>query len=188
MMAQRLVKPDQRGFTLIELLVVLVIATVVLGLGVPSFVDYLARKRVEGVFNELQTDLQFARTEAVSRNLPVRLTFGPACYVVHTHPAGAGPSSCTQTSDPTIGTGAAQLKLVQLQPGSTAVLSPNDTLTRVEFEPLRGGASWDGSGAVASVNVNANPGAWQMRLSLSGVGRVGACSPSGSVQGYVPCP
>lgn len=177
------------GFTTIELLIVLVVIAVVIALGLPSFNALLARKRVEGVFGEFQTDLQFARSEAVSTNLPVRVTFGSACYVIHTHPTGAGATSCSPTADPTIGANARQVKSVQLQGGTTTELIPNGGLTWVQFEPLRGGAEWDGSPGfgAASINVNGGSGAWQLRAIVTALGRVSGCSPGASIKGYATC-
>ncbi|UTA47336.1 GspH/FimT family pseudopilin [Simiduia sp. 21SJ11W-1] len=56
-----------RGFTLIELLIVLFIASVLLGIGVPSFQTMLQNNRLTVVANELAGALSFARMEAVRR-------------------------------------------------------------------------------------------------------------------------
>ena len=56
-----------RGFTLIELMVVVALASVILTLAVPSFIGMLAKKRLEGLAQELGTDLQYARGEAVQQ-------------------------------------------------------------------------------------------------------------------------
>jgi len=175
------------GFTLVEVIVVIAILAVVLSLALPSYTGYLARKRVEGTFNELQTDVHFARSEAVSRNLPVRLTFGAGCYLVHTSPPGAGASSCTATAPSTIGTSAIELKTVQVAPASTAQLSPDDALAWIEFDPLRGGATRDAGGTALTVSVNSSIGGWQLRVALTPQGRVQGCSPGGTVQGYAAC-
>jgi type IV fimbrial biogenesis protein FimT len=180
----------RRGFTVVELLVALTIAVILLAVGVPSFSGYLARKRLEGTFNELQTDLQFARSEAVARNRFVRLTFGTNCYVIHTQPppaTGASASSCTQLAPSTISVDDVELRTVQLPPGSSALLSPNDSLTWLQFEPLRGCARDNCTGADASINVNSSVGSWQLRVAVTAAGRVRGCSPSGSFKGYPSC-
>ena len=91
---------------MIELIVVLAVTAILAAIVIPSFSNLLARNRLDGVYTELQTDVQLARTEAVSRNLPVRVTFGVGCYVIHTHPTGAGATSCTQGAASTIGASA----------------------------------------------------------------------------------
>ena len=45
---------------------------------VTAFLDLLARRRLEGAANELSTDLHYARSEAVSRQLDVALTTLPS--------------------------------------------------------------------------------------------------------------
>jgi type IV fimbrial biogenesis protein FimT len=178
------------GFTVVELLVALTIIVILLAVGVPSFNTYLARKQLEGTFNELQTDMQFARSEAVARNRLVRLTFGTHCYVIHTQPlpgTGASTSSCTQLAPSSIGVDDVPLKTVQLPAGASALLSPNDSLTWLQFEPLRGGATHNGTGAAASINVNSSVGSWQLRTDVTAAGRVHGCSPGGSYKGYPTC-
>jgi len=59
------------GFTLLELLVVLAIAAVLLGAGVPSFLDDLADRRLDRVQRDLAWDLRRARTESAARNAPL---------------------------------------------------------------------------------------------------------------------
>lgn len=171
------------GFTLVELMVVVAIAAVLLTLVAPSFSNYFARKRLEGVFTEFATDIQYARTEAVQRNVPVRITFGSGCYAIHT--VGSTATSCTQAGGVTLGTGAAQIKTVQLDTGSALSFSPRNSLTFIQFDSIRGMATFDGSvTTVGSVNVTSSAGSWQLRASITPVGRAQTCSPNGSVVGY----
>ena len=174
-----------RGFTLIEMLVAMAIAAIVLTVAVPSFSDYMNKKRVEGVASELSTDIQFARSEAVARNVAVRITFGTGCWVVHT--VGSTATSCTQAAGATLGTGATQLKDVQLATNLDASLSPNNSLTYIAFDAVRAMATSNGSGTTHSVNVASSAGSWQLRAAVSSVGRVQLCSPNSSMTGYAAC-
>ena len=78
-----------RGFTLIELMVVVALVAIVLTLAAPSFRDMILMRRLHGVSAELVTDVQFARSEAVSRQQFAVVMFGngatPAqsCYVIY---------------------------------------------------------------------------------------------------------
>ena len=78
----------QRAFTLIEMLVVVVILGVVLALVAPSFREMILMKRLSSINSQLVTDLQFARSEAVSRNSNVRISFradaSMTCYSMFT--------------------------------------------------------------------------------------------------------
>jgi prepilin-type N-terminal cleavage/methylation domain-containing protein len=175
---------SRAGFTVIELMAVMVVAAILLALAVPSWRDTMVRKRVEGVFVELQTDLEYARSEAVARNAPVRVSFGSGCYVVHLDGSTMTCNATTQTVTPP----AAKLKGVSLGAGSTAAITPQDALSFIRFEPLRGVADHDSTGTQAVLVLADTSGAWPLRVSISGVGRVNVCSPAGAIKGYPPCP
>jgi type IV fimbrial biogenesis protein FimT len=63
----------QGGFTLIELLIVLLLAALLLGIGIPSFSDFIRNSRLSSAANGLLADLNVARSEAVKRRRPVTL-------------------------------------------------------------------------------------------------------------------
>lgn len=58
-------KHSQSGITLIELLITLVILGILLGLALPSFQEFFANTRLTNVTNELNTTIQYARSESV---------------------------------------------------------------------------------------------------------------------------
>lgn len=174
----------RRGFTLIEMIIVIALVSILLALAVPSFTGMLAKKRFQGVAEELGTDLQYARSEAVQRNAVVGIVFGTGCYAIYVV-GTTGATNCT-----TLGTGAVALKTVQLSAtsGSTVSLSFTPTVggnVSIQFEPLRGGAE-DATGNDKSglVNVSSSAGNWQLRAIVTRYGRMKTCSPNGSVTGY----
>jgi prepilin-type N-terminal cleavage/methylation domain-containing protein len=175
----------QRGFTIIELIAVMIIAAILLVIAAPSFNDFMSKRRVEGVFQELITDLQLARSESVSRNRVVRVTFGTACYVVHDSSPGTS-TACTQTTE-TIDSDDVKIKTVQLASNSNVTLTPQSALTYVEFDPVRGTATWSGSGTAAEVDTGSLAGSWQLRAVATAAGRVRTCSPNASVEGFEAC-
>jgi len=63
----------QRGFTLIEMMTTLVIATILLTVGVPSFSQVIRTNRIASQVNLLVSSLNAARSEAVSRGVPVSI-------------------------------------------------------------------------------------------------------------------
>lgn len=82
-------KPLRAGFTLIELMIVLAVMAVLLLVVAPSFREMLEVQRVKGVSDAFITDVQFARSEAASRQERVGISFKPgtatlSCYIVHT--------------------------------------------------------------------------------------------------------
>jgi type IV fimbrial biogenesis protein FimT len=63
-----------RGFTLPELLIVVAVAGVMLGAGVPSFVEFIKNQRVKTASFDLFSSLVVARSEAITRNTSVTIT------------------------------------------------------------------------------------------------------------------
>jgi type IV fimbrial biogenesis protein FimT len=59
------------GFSLIELMITLAIAAIVLAAGVPAFGDLVQDNRLVTQINELMTDLNLARSEAIKQAAPV---------------------------------------------------------------------------------------------------------------------
>lgn len=62
------------GLSVIELMIGLAVAAILLTIGVPSLQETIKNNRVSSQTNELLSTLQYARTEAMRRNTPVRLT------------------------------------------------------------------------------------------------------------------
>lgn len=165
------------GLTLIELLVVVALLGIIASLAAPSFTDYIGRKRVEGFASELASDLQYARSEAVSRNTAVRVVFTSAtAYTIQVETPL--PSALTCTASGTVAT----IKTQTLTNGVTLTGSGGGALpTCFAFEPVRGSAPANGI-------VEATLGSARLRLGVGSSGRVQTCLPSGSVlSGYGAC-
>lgn len=64
-------RQEARGLTLIELLVTLVVASVVLGIGIPSFQKLQQQTRAATAFHLLTTSLASARMAAIRNRTPV---------------------------------------------------------------------------------------------------------------------
>jgi type IV fimbrial biogenesis protein FimT len=66
-------KTNSAGFTLLELMVALTVLALLLGIGVPSFRDFVRNSRMTAAANDIVTDFSIARSEAVKRRVPVTL-------------------------------------------------------------------------------------------------------------------
>jgi type IV fimbrial biogenesis protein FimT len=74
--------PRTHGFTLLELMVTLFIASILLGLAVPSFQQMTTRNRLVTYTNDFITTVNIARSEAVRRSATVaicRTNNGTSC-------------------------------------------------------------------------------------------------------------
>lgn len=81
-------RSQSRGLTLVEACIGLSVLGVLAATAAPSFEGSRQRVVVEGLAAEVATDLRYVRSEAVSRNQGVRISFYPSgsgqCYVIHT--------------------------------------------------------------------------------------------------------
>ncbi|HDP89758.1 MAG TPA: prepilin-type N-terminal cleavage/methylation domain-containing protein [Thioalkalivibrio sp.] len=62
-----------RGFTLVELMITLVVAAIMLGWGVPSFLTIIENNRIATQANSFIAALALARSEAVSKGATTRV-------------------------------------------------------------------------------------------------------------------
>lgn len=62
-----------RGFTLTELMITVTILAILLGIGVPSFLEFIRNSRVSTQTNEFASALNLARSEALKRGQPVTI-------------------------------------------------------------------------------------------------------------------
>ncbi len=79
------------GFTIIELLVTMSIAAILLAIGVPSFQTMVKNRRIEISLQALKTDLEMARSEAITRNQSV--------VMCRHNGETASPTACSTTAN-----------------------------------------------------------------------------------------
>lgn len=66
-----------RGFTLWELLVSILVVGILLGIGVPNFLEFRRNNAMAAAANDLVSAIMLARAEAVKRQVPVTLCASP---------------------------------------------------------------------------------------------------------------
>lgn len=158
-----------RGLTLVELMVTLTVVTIVLLIAAPSFVEFLAKRRVEGVAHELSTDLQYARSLAANNRIEVTLNRISSTQYEITGTVVEG--------------GVAVARTFKTMPLSGVTLSGS---TSVSYEPHRGTRST--AGADPTLTVAASGTSATLSVSVTPMGQVQICSTDAAMGGYPTCP
>ncbi len=145
-----------RGLTLIELMVVLVIAAILLTVGLPSLVSFIQSNRVATEISSLDSDLQFARSEAIKQGIPVSVcasSNGTSCLGSNTWQSGwiAFPDP---TASGTVAAGVTPLRVRQgMSQGDT--LTANPAVTAVTYS--RDGFAINLPGATVTLTLHTSP-------------------------------
>lgn len=172
---------SQRGISLIEAATTLAVAAILAGAAVPSYRGLVSHTALEGRSHELATDLQWVRSEAVSRGQGLRIGFesggGAGCYVIHTGPAGA--CSCAGEGPALCSSGAEPVKTVRPDANGAVRLQAN--VASMRFDPVRGTTS--PAGTVRLIDREGRA----IHHVVNIMGRARSCSPQAGVAGYRPC-
>lgn len=170
----------QYAFTLVELLVVVAVAGVVITIGFPSFSTLVQTQKLKAMASTLSIDLRTTKSEAIKRNHQIRITFqttpvGDWCYGWKAN----APCDCFIAHSCEVD-GIEMRKSHRDFPGID--LKPNLSApgNRLTFENTR---SFMAStyGHIRLINAQK-----EIRIIISRVGRIRACSPDGTrhVAGY----
>jgi type IV fimbrial biogenesis protein FimT len=214
-MTTRAPSAAESGFTLIELLIGLAIMGVLLVLAAPSFTSMIEMQRLRGTSDQLVTDFQFMRAEAVSRQEVTGISFGSngtmTCYVVHTCGTMASADCSCDCTAATPTTRCAlprrEVKVVQLLRSSKVEVRPIQVGTspsvaeRVMVNPATGGLVAFFPIGLVLIPPDLTSGFWaetslasgssaagSLQTRLSALGRPSVCAPGGVVKGPVACP
>lgn len=182
------------GLTLVELLTVLVVLGVLITLVAPTFRGMMQRQRVQGIQDQLITDLQLARSElavraSASASSPeVAVAFGSdgavTCYTIHTVGAGAT-CNCTLAvgqvcQPPNV---LQEIRTVQLPRAAGITLAASSPSgASVTFSPPQGLATPPD----LTINLTGDISG-QVRTTVGDLGRPLVCSPDGSIRGVPQC-
>lgn len=159
------------GVTLIEMACVLAIITLLASASLPGLGELLLNRRLEGLSTQLSADLQHLRSEAVSRNQSMRISFQrdatASCYVVHTGPAGS--CTCLGAIAAACSGAGGLIHRVHLPASSGLVMRAN--VASMNIDPRLGTFSPAGSVTVESRNGRA------IRHVVNILGRMRTCVP-----------
>jgi len=162
-------------------------------------------QRLRSVNSQLVTDLQFARNEAVTRGVLLRLVFGSnanvTCYSLFTSAGTALQAANALRCDCLAGPGAAcngiagatEVRTVSVPKSLGVLVLPLDGVFGVAFDPATGGLL-----SIPTDNVSAPMPQFRVQAALDAprrlfnvlnqAGRPSVCSPAGSTLGEAACP
>jgi type IV fimbrial biogenesis protein FimT len=170
-----------RGWTLIETLIVMTILGLSLSLSLPSFGDYLMRRRLEGSSQQLVADLQELRSRTVATGQPLRLRLQSdlhaSCYLIHT----GEPNSCSCLSADAANACRPDSQILRTTTVPTSSgLRLSSNVATVVIDPRHGTFS-----PALSIDLASGDGSLKLRHVVSILGRVRLCMVSGRM-GTVP--
>jgi type IV fimbrial biogenesis protein FimT len=173
---------QQRGLTLIEMMSVVAVVGVLAGAAAPAFDKFQSRRALEGTATEALADLHFARSEAVSRNQRVRVSYlnaadGGRCMVVHT--GTAGDCQCGSGGVPQCQAGVNVLRAHGFGAGAPVSVSAN--VGSMTIDPVRGMFTLGGRVRVSLPNGN------EIQHVVTPAGRIRSCAVDGKLAGYATC-
>jgi type IV fimbrial biogenesis protein FimT len=198
-----------RGLTLVELLVVIGLVGILIAVVAPSMQGLISAKRVQGISDEIVTDVQYARSESARRNRDVHIGFQASdtlsCYVLYVEPVvppvalpasgvngGVGSCDCSLTPGQNVCTeGREEIKTVQVPRSAGVGFSASSADGPIaNFGSVSAGlVSRGASGAVPAefeVLVAGTPRG-KLRTTISRAGRPSQCSPDASISGAPRC-
>ena len=176
-----------RGVTLIELMIVISITAILAMIGIPAFQGVIDRNRLKAATDTLQGDLQFAKSEAIKRNTPVRVNFtfsnGDATNGYATWCYGMKENADCDCSDDAPLCEVGGIKKVVMgsdsYPGTKVVTTAN-----FSFDNVRGTVN---AGSVTLISAQSK----RTKVVVSGMGGIRSCSAAGGTEvwGYsTSCP
>ncbi len=164
-----------RGFTLIELMIGLAIVAIVLAMGMPSYSVWILNAKLRAAAEAIQSGLQLARSEAVSRNAPVSLTMGAgSSWVVGCVTAAATCPASIQSR----ATGDGSSTAVTVAPASTVITF--DNLGRMSSPVPAGGATFTTINVGLDTTVLPASKARNLNITIGIGGNVRLCDPHAS--------
>jgi type IV fimbrial biogenesis protein FimT len=173
----------QRGISLIETMSVLCVVSVAIGSAIPSLGSLRQKAELAGAAAQVETDVQFARSQAVALNRTVQLTLreanGATCYIVHTGPAASCSCNGQEPNASTCGDGSNLLRAVSF--ASQGIVQVRSASKSVTFDPVRGTVT-----PTATLRVEARDGR-AIHQVVNVLGRVRSCSPQGPAVGESAC-
>ena len=183
----------QRGFSLVEIMITLLLLALIINFGVPAMNSFLERNRLKSAAEEIYNQIKYARSESIKQSRPLYLKFsadGSTAWslgISNTSGCTITETDATNASACRIDVGGTWVRKVFIN-GTTGQSYPDISLSvnpdpyEISFDQVRGIAT-------AGVVTLTSTSGWVIRSSLSALGHVKLCSPTGvtNVAGYPSC-
>lgn len=176
-MKARLHISGHTGFTLIEAMVTVAVLAILTALAAPAFQNIIDKRRLKEAAEQLYSDMQYARGEALKQNRSVTVAFGGVgsgtawCYGIDDDTSTAcdcvaSPGNCTVNG--------VQKVTTSTEFRGISITSTTFTGDDTGFESVRGTSTDNGRASLSS-----SAGS-KVDVIVGPVGRVRLCSPSGT--------
>lgn len=204
-------RPPRRltqALTLLEVMIVVAVIGLLIALVAPSMREMIGMQRLRGIAAQAVTDVQFARSEALSRNQFVGFVVrnnaaeSMSCYALFASTvnplskAGLDPSKCNCTATPgsaCVGT-QREVRIAQVPRSQDIEFRlPLNQAATLAFNPVSGGIGTVLQSAMEigdrdyCFEVTRRPRG-RLIVTVNVAGRPSVCSPDQSVPGFDPCP
>lgn len=175
------------GVTLVELMVTLGIVAILLAIAIPSMREFVARKRLEGIAQELVTDLRLVKAHQIQNRPNTGTAIGfssnsdKACYILFVRGNNVENCDCGQSAETMCGPAnaggvrPAPIRQVDIpvSTGISMVATPISTLAMIGYNAM------PQLNRVVQVTIS-SPVAGEIRVSTNITGVPSICSVSGT--------
>jgi type IV fimbrial biogenesis protein FimT len=172
---------SQRGVSFIDVLITTAVIGILVAMALPSLEQLRSRQSVQLMAQTVMTDLQQARSEAITRagtvHFRVSQHSGGSCYLIHTGSSGA--CRCDDTGQ-AVCSAAGQLIKQEWLPSSRR-LTVRANVSSMSFQAQQGTVTSTGS-----IDIGTDKGQ-AIRHVVSIAGRVRSCSPDASFKTMPKC-
>ena len=191
------------GFTLVEMMVVIIIMAVMLAWALPAYKNLVTQYRMSDELNQIQTDVELARSSAIRTGSTVTIcpTLAPASTAAT--PACSGNNEWNtgwivfsdNNNDQTVDPGDAMLHVHIGIPGGDTLVSEVDgsgtAVSTITFNQMGGTTAWGGTAAAPKqgqmvLNDSNNDASMLRCLTISEAGMIQVTSPQ--TEATVPAP
>jgi type IV fimbrial biogenesis protein FimT len=156
------------GFTLVELMLTIVVLSILVGVGMPSFVQLMRNAEIRAAGEAVTNGLQKARAEAVSRNTDVQFVLGTgSSWTVSV----VTPASTIESRTSSEGSAHVTVTAVAADLATAATTATFNNLGGVKA------ANADGSLPLSRVTLNSTGANQQLRVEIGAGGSTRLCVP-----------